>query len=652
MCVYNHNYTIIFLPHDTNHSSGSKKKKKQALQEPTMFDWRKYVSADLAEKLVNLFKYEHIRAANSKFLLPAIEGSLEEELPATVRMILMGGGDLSWWEEMEKCVLESPIEGCAIQSKTQAALAKAQQDHQSRTAEQNTRLFPASYPPLMGYDRQYGQMSAGGGGGAGGGYPYHRPPPPPQQQQHHQAFYPSSMGLMPGYGEDSWSTGQGPQVYGAVMQQNHGGRLSSYQAPPASQGYDNLLHQKLGAGRSYEADPSQDVGNDEDAIDVEESETAERGVTTRKVTAAKAAKVPAAKAAKEVTQKKKTKKSNTENKKKKGGKAVGVPDPELQDVELSSSDESICFPDRLEAIFHLFQDNGPVGGNRNAYDCVMLESVESGTKAEKTEGTNVYIVSGTSGHGLWANTAQSIHYGKGLAKHLEKVGGAMGTVQSSPQDRMKDKLPRNRRELPENISFSDRPMTAASWGASLTTFNNSSIPLPANALMVGTNSNLHGCKCSQHEICGSDLEVGQRIVVLGANIKHQCDGVYKIGCFVVLPGSRIGCKVGSLRVPFDQLGFFINRVADVTYVAPKPTKKPENKKSDKLYQDVKGYCNITFGCEGGNFIQEPWKKSKRTGWFYMKNLPNRDRLDKKKNEESEKIETRGKKRKEAGGATG
>ena len=188
---------------------------------------------------------------------------------------------------------------------------------------------------------------------------------------------------MPGYGEDSWSTGQCPQVYGAVMQQNHGGRLSSYQAPPASQGYDNLLHQKLGAGRYYEADPSQDVGNDEDAIDVEESETAGRGVTTRKVTAAKAAKVPASKAAKEVTQKKKTKKSNTENKKKKGGKDVGVPDPELQDVELSSSDESICFPDRLEAIFHLFQDNGPVGGNRNAYDCVMLESVESAQRLKK-----------------------------------------------------------------------------------------------------------------------------------------------------------------------------------------------------------------------------------------------------------------------------
>ena len=67
---------------------------------------------------------------------------------------------------------------------------------------------------------------------------------------------------------------------------------------------------------------------------------------------------------------------------------------------------------------------------------------------------------------------------------------------------------------------------------------------------------------------------------------------------------------------------------------------------------MKGYCNITFGCEGGNFIQEPWKKTKRTGWFYMKNLPRKDRLDKKKNEESEKIETRGKKRKEAGGATG
>ena len=643
MCVYN--YTNVFLPHDTNHSSGSKKKKKQALQESPMFDWRMHVSQQLAEKFVKLFTYQQIREADSQYLLPAIEGSLGEELPATVRMILMGGGDLSWWEEMEKCVLESPIEGYAIQSKTQAALTKAQQDHRSRTAEQNTRLFPASYPPPMGYDRQYGQMSAGGG--AGGGYPYHhthRPPPPPQQQQHQQAFYPSSMGLMPGYGEDSWSTGQGPQVYGASMQQNHGGRLS-YQAPPASQGYDNLLHQKLGAGRSYDADPSQDVGNDEDAIDVDNSETAGRGVKNRKV--------PAAKAAKEVPPKKKIKKNNTENKKKKGGEDVGVPDPELQDVELSSSDESICFPARFEGTFYLFQDNAPLGGNRNAYTCVNLENVESGTKAEKMMGTNVWIVSGTSGHGLWACTAASVHYTKALVKHLHEVGGAMPTVQSSPQGFMKDKLPRNRRELPENISFSDRPMTAAPWGASLTTFNNSSIPLPANALMVGTNSNLHGCECSQHKICGSDLEVGQRIVVLGANIKHQADGVYKIGCFVVLPGSRIGCKVGSLRVPFDQLGFFINRVADVTYVAPKPTKRPENKKSDNLYQDLKGYCIITFGCEGGNFIQEPWKKSKRTGWFNMKNLPTKDRLDKKKNEESEKIETRGSKNKKGtGGATG
>ncbi len=94
-------------------------------------------------------------------------------------------------------------------------------------------------------------------------------------------------------------------------------------------------------------------------------------------------------------------------------------------------------------------------------------------------------------------------------------------------------------------------------------------------------------------------------------------------------------------------------MAEVTYIAPNPTKRPENKKSDNLYQDLKGYCIITFGCEGGNFIQEPWKKSKRTGWFNMKNLPTKDRLDKKKNEESEKIETRGSKNKKGtGGATG
>ena len=100
------NYAIVFLPHDTNHSSVGKKKKQQErafLQEPTMFNWRMHVNRQLAEKLVKLFTYEHIKAADSQFLLPAIEGSLEEELPATVRMILMGGGDLSWWEEMEKC---------------------------------------------------------------------------------------------------------------------------------------------------------------------------------------------------------------------------------------------------------------------------------------------------------------------------------------------------------------------------------------------------------------------------------------------------------------------------------------------------------------------------------------------------------------------
>ena len=649
MCVYN--YTNVFLPHDTNHSSGSKKKKTQErafLQEsPPMFDWRMHVGQQLAEQLVKLFKYEHIMGADTKLLLQAIEGNIDEPLPSSFRLLLMGGGDLSWWEEMEKCVVEAPIEGYAIQSKTQAALTKAQQDHRSRTAEQNTRLFPTSYPPPMGYDHQYGQMPAGGG--AGGGYPYHhthRPPPPPQPQQHQQAFYPSPMGLMPGYGEDSWNTGKGPQVYGAAMQQDHGGRLS-YQAPPASQGYDNLLHQKVGAGRSYDADPSQDVENDEDAIDVDDSETADRGVKNRKVPAAKAA-------AKGAPPKKRIKKSNTDNKKKKGGEDVGVPDPEVQDVEVSSSDESICFPVRFEGTFYLFQDNAPLGGNRDAYTCVNLENVESGSKSDRMVGTNVYIVSGTSGHGLWACTAGSGHYTKELGKHLTKVGGAMPTgQQSSPQGFMKDKLPRNRRELPENISFSDRPMTAATWGASLTTFNNSSIPLPANALMVGTNSNLHGCECSQHKICGSDLEVGQRIVVLGANIKHQADGVYKIGCFVVLPGSRIGCKVGSLRVPFDQLGFFINRLAEVTYVAPEPTSKPENKKSDALYQELKGYCVITFGCEGGNFIQEPWRKTKRTGWFYMKNLPSKDRLDRKQNEESEKIETRGEKKKKGkGGATG
>ena len=601
----------------------------------------------LAEKFVDLFKYEHIREADCQHLLPAIEANLDEPVPATVRMVLLGGGDLSWWKEMEQMVLKLPPNGLAIQSKTQLRATKAHQDLRSRAAEQNPRLFAPSYPPQMGYNHQYAPMSAGAV--AGGGYPYQNPHQPLPQQQQEQEFYHRSMGQMPGYGDNSsWVTSNGPRGYGDAMQQNHGASRS-YQAPPPNQeALDTLLHQNRGAGRSYAGDPSNlDIENVDDAEEVTlvASVASKGGGSGGKKSTRKT--VPPSKGAEEPPPKKKIKTKNSSRNNKKTDEEALVQDVlELQDVESSSSEESISFPDRLESNFQLFQDNAPFGGTRNAYLCVGLENMESGNKADKMEGTNIWVRIGTSGHGYWANTGGSIHYKKAMIRHLDEVGGAMGNVKSDPQDCMKDELPRNRRDLPQNISFSERPMTASSWGASLMTCNNSSIPLPADALMVGTNESMHGCACSLHKCCGHYLEIGQRIVVLGANIKHQADGVYKIGCFVVLPGSRIGCKVGFLRAPFDQLGFFINRVADVTYVAPEPTEKPENKKH--LYNILKGYCRITFCCEGGNFIQEPWKKSKRTGYARMKNCP--PKADKKKNEDSK---TKGVGKKEAtGGSTG
>ena len=219
----------------------------------------------LAKKFVDLFKYEHIREADCQHLLPAIEANLDEPVPATVRMVLLGGGDLSWWKEMEQMVLKLPPNGLAIQSKTQLRATKAHQDLRSRAAEQNPRLFAPSYPPQMGYNHQYAPMSAGAV--AGGGYPYQNPHQPLPQQQQEQEFYHRSMGQMPGYGDNSsWVASNGPRGYGDAMQQNHGASRS-YQAPPPNQeALDTLLHQNRGAGRSYAGDPSNlDIENVDDA---------------------------------------------------------------------------------------------------------------------------------------------------------------------------------------------------------------------------------------------------------------------------------------------------------------------------------------------------------------------------------------------------
>jgi hypothetical protein len=116
------------------------------------------------------------------------------------------------------------------------------------------------------------------------------------------------------------------------------------------------------------------------------------------------------------------------------------------------------------------------------------------------------------------------------------------------------------------------------------------------------------------------LEVGQNIVVFGPNIKHLTEGIYRIGCHVLLPGSRIGCKIGFLRATFDQLNFFVNRVGVISYIAHDPTELTGNVASDKLHKDLGGYCHVSFLAEGNNFVPQAWKK-KDGGWARMNKLP-------------------------------
>ena len=134
---------------------------------------------------------------------------------------------------------------------------------------------------------------------------------------------------------------------------------------------------------------------------------------------------------------------------------------------------------------------------------------------------------GVTGNKLHWTCVVSDYADKSLKKHLEEAGGDRIVVNESQI--VTNQLPMSRDSLPENISFSCRPMQAAPPSTAYMNWNNSMVPMPAKALIVGTSRSQYGCECSQHKTCGIQLEVGQNIVVFGPNIKHLTEGIYRIG---------------------------------------------------------------------------------------------------------------------------
>jgi hypothetical protein len=114
-------------------------------------------------------------------------------------------------------------------------------------------------------------------------------------------------------------------------------------------------------------------------------------------------------------------------------------------------------------------------------------------------------------------------------------------------------------------------------------------PLPPLALLTNIKARTGLQVCSEHAHgCGKTLECGEMLFVDGRNIYHVQGGIYYVGVFRFHYGSDRGCKVGVVRVTWDNLDMVVNRAARVGYISP------DMEDDSHLGMQTNGYAHLWF----------------------------------------------------------
>lgn len=119
-------------------------------------------------------------------------------------------------------------------------------------------------------------------------------------------------------------------------------------------------------------------------------------------------------------------------------------------------------------------------------------------------------------------------------------------------------------------------------------------------VVCGIDSVGDNMACTDHkdaQPCGGDLKVNDVVFVNGRDCHLVGALVYYLGVYRVKGGELQPCRVGVLKVWYDNLRYFCNRTAQVTYVVHKspPRKGPKKRKVKEGWEDsVNGRADIVF----------------------------------------------------------
>ena len=609
---------------------------EQDLSEMSKFRYKQHLTMDECNVLMWGFDdIDDIQSVDVDAMRSFIDMNLPDMDSSNKKALLkaVGEGDIAWWDDMRDGMQRMP-QGMVIQNKTASNNNRLQSSSMSMMPPGAQGGYAMSMYQPQGYDRQgYTQTYSNNPYGM---HPNRFVP------QAHQSYIPPpqyAMGGYPGAGDQGGGDGKvpggnGPPEDGLLGISSHGSKKKS--PPPPS---NRKKKTKGGAAkRSREEDTNEEEEDKEDKKQPAKKEGKKlpaKKAGTKKVKKEQGgvADDDSSSDSSEDDEVEVGVKRPTRQGGKKGDQAYGS---DMEEVENSSFGLIHCvFKNKLDAQFELFHNNAPNGGNRDPITVVASEMNDNTQPQARYTGTTVWSPTISTKGEKWSwSSIRSDYQKKFLITYVKKISGiGKGVGQSnkikvSEGEHLENQLPPRGANMPETISIFQGPLNSVQPMIRYRNVDNCDIPIPGNCMMVGTKNKAYSCSCSSHPAgCGPHLELGQDVLVYGPNIRHLVGGVYRIGCHVLLPGRRIGCKVGYVRVMYEQLHLFVNRVGTVTYIAPEPSTKRGGKAYDALYKECVGYCHLSFFQEGEGFVRNPANR-KRGGWEYLE-LPTKEGLDQK-----------------------
>ena len=89
------------------------------------------------------------------------------------------------------------------------------------------------------------------------------------------------------------------------------------------------------------------------------------------------------------------------------------------------------------------------------------------------------------------------------------------------------------------------------------------------------------------------------VLVNGADVRYIKEGVYFIGVYKLSRGKGIKCKVGYVRVGWNEVAFVVNRIGSIEKImhkpeVPQPAERGYRTTMDSCQNRVHGFCIINF----------------------------------------------------------